>query len=193
MLPVDPTLTNELIEEEGVIPWPYLDTRGNVTVGVGHRVPDLASMLALPFLWQGTLASPQQIRNAWTWLIRQKPGLPASAYRYGLTLSDAQIRALLEADLESTQTRLVRVLPAYSLAPAPAQKGLLDMAFNLGVAGLILKFPMLIADAERGNWTGCAAQCIREGVSDSRNQATQSLFRAAALGELPQPAATTLA
>lgn len=169
-------LCDQLIEEEGSIAWPYLDTRGNVTVGVGHRIPNVEAAEDLPWLYRGQPATLEQLRAGWYWLISQTPGLVASTYRRDLTLSDAAIRNLLTADLASTRKRVRGVYKGFDNYPASAQKALLDMGFNLGVAGLILKFPHLHFMAEAGQWAQCATECERQGISEDRNQRTAQLF-----------------
>jgi hypothetical protein len=53
------------------------------------------------------------------------------------------------------------------------------MGFNLGVDGL-LKFHMLLAAVDAGQWAEAAAQSHRKGIGDTRNQQTAALFLQAA-------------
>ncbi len=54
------------------------------------------------------------------------------------------------------------------------------MAFNLGVTGLVNKFPTFTRAAREGDWGKCADECRRRGISDERNEKTKELFNEAA-------------
>ena len=108
-------------------------------------------------------------------------GLPAVHYQ-SLTqcrLSDESIDALLLADIEAFEKNLTARLPAWQGYPEPVQQALFDMAYNLGVGGL-LKFRKLLAACASGDWETAATECRRAGIGDSRNQETAALFRQAA-------------
>jgi len=42
-------LKEMLLESEANIPWMYCDSRGNVTVGIGHLIPNAEAATKLPF------------------------------------------------------------------------------------------------------------------------------------------------
>jgi len=77
------------------------------------------------------------------------------------------------------EASLAAVLPNWSTYPAPAQAALFDMAFNLGLGGL-MKFHQLLAAVDGGQWSVAAAQCHRQGIAEIRNQQTAALFLQAA-------------
>lgn len=162
--------------EEAAIPWLYRDSavEGNATCGVGHLVPSPAAASALPF-------HPSITAREWALLMSSPRGCRASFYQ-GYTqgrLSPADMDALLDADLAATERQLVAELPDYPSYPGFAQQALLDMAFNLGVEGL-MRFTLLICAAKSRDWAKCAAECHRRGISEQRNQDTAELFQLAA-------------
>jgi hypothetical protein len=53
------------------------------------------------------------------------------------------------------------------------------MAYNLGVNGLLTKFPKMLAAVDSGDWETASAESARKGIADRRNAATAALFRAA--------------
>jgi GH24 family phage-related lysozyme (muramidase) len=79
------------------------------------------------------------------------------------------------ADVTTFEAQLLKVLPNWHSYPGPAQEALFDMAFNLGLGGL-LKFPTLLKAVNEGDWATAAAQCHRRGIQNARNQATAALF-----------------
>lgn len=177
-------LKQMLIGGEGTLPHMYLDTVGLVTVGVGHMIPNAEVAQALSFVVRadGSAATPDQIAADYANVSRQQKGLLAARYRQLTTLdmTDAAIQDLLSADIASVEAGVRSRFAGYDGYPEPAQDALLDMAFNLGVAGLASHFPRLKAAAEAGDWTTCAAQCHRNGISEERNDKTKALFESAA-------------
>lgn len=162
-------------ESEGWIPYLYLDSRGNATAGCGHLVANWVASLRLPFA--PTITAPEFAR------LKAAPANMRAEFYAPLTrgrLTDAQIDALLDADIAAVQSQLaVRFANAASW-PAPAGAAITDMGFNLGVAGLISEFPLLCVAIRAGVWAECARQCRRAGIGDARNAATAALFLAAA-------------
>src|SRR5579863_2584618 len=66
---------------EGSIPWMYLDTRGNVTVGVGLLVPDAAAAQKLPFVFEGRAATAAETATEYARVHGMPMGRPAPFYR----------------------------------------------------------------------------------------------------------------
>src|SRR5204862_6873875 len=59
-------LSTELIRWEGYCPHMFVDEAGQVTTGVGHRMPNAAAAIALPWRHRATdrTATPEEIRSA---------------------------------------------------------------------------------------------------------------------------------
>lgn len=170
---------------EGSIPFLYLDTRGNVTVGVGLLVPNLTTALALPLHVNGMggtqPATGQQITDDWNRVIGMRMGLAANAYESGMSvfLEPDDITAKLMNYIATEDLALYNGLTGYNSYPDPAKVALLDMGYELGTAGLLHGYPHLCAACEAGDWITASQQCHRNGPSAARNQWTVAQFIAA--------------
>lgn len=175
---------SKLKREEGCLSHMYLDTRGYVTVGVGHMMPSVKSAKKLKFILRssGKLATPDQISDDFTNVKNAEPGRIASSYKplTKLDLPDSEVDIILDKQIDEFESALKNHFSNYYRFPHSAQHALLDMAFNLGAQGLLKKFPKLIANAEKENWDECANECRRVGIGDSRNESTKKLFSQAA-------------
>jgi GH24 family phage-related lysozyme (muramidase) len=163
---------------EGSIPWMYLDTRGKVTVGVGLMLPDAGAAQKLPFVIGAQAASAEEIAVEFARVDAMPMGRPALFYRRenGLELAKAEIDSLLLSVLLGFESQLRAALPGYESFPDSVKLALLDMAYNLGPAGLLHGYPNLIRAVEAGNWSQAAAHCFRHGPGAARNQWTQQMF-----------------
>lgn len=181
---------------EGDIPYMYLDTKGNVTVGVGHNIGRPATCVtaatSLGFVRKDTGASATREEVAADLAaLRGLPygqKFPAEYYapHIKLELPAAVRRRLLRADLGTYVADLHDRFPRFDTFPECAQLALLDMDFNLGP-----KFDEFVnlsaaANATPPRWEACAKECHRKGPNEARNAATKELFhRAALLGLRP--------
>lgn len=178
------SLLPKIIAHEGTIPHMYLDTAGLVTVGVGQMLPNVASAQQLPFVFRDSLvpASAEDIAKDYAAVSAAEVGLKAIAYQ-GVTrliLVESTIENLLLARIDEFMQQLSQAFPNYLSFPKSAQEGILDMAFNLGVQGLINKFHQFCAAVREENWQTCAVECHRRAISGARNDYTRALFEAAA-------------
>lgn len=169
---------------EGSINHMYLDTVGAVTVGVGRMLPDAEAAAKLTFL-RGTeklAASTQEIKDEFVVVHGKEKGKVASFYKQftKLHLTDATIDALLTEDLERVVNGLIGKLPDYGTYPEKVKEALVDMAFNLGLNGLMTKFPKFIGHIKKRDWKAAAGESRREGISGARNDAIKKLLSDAA-------------
>lgn len=162
----------------------YLDTKGLVTIGVGNLLAAESDAYALAFIKRdtGNKATREEIVTEYRHLKAQQPGMVASKYETftNLTLTDDIIDELLETHVIEFETGLKKEFSRFDSYPEQAQEALLDMAFNLGVEGLIRKFPTLVKNAHECQWEICAQESHRKGIGDTRNQETRQLFLEAA-------------
>lgn len=156
---------------EGIVPHLYLDTRANVTCGVGFLVPDEATLVRLPW-WPSipdAIADYRTVKAA-------APGHAASFYKplCHARLSEANMRRLFDMHVTAFRKQLD---PTWHLNQWPecAQVALVDMAFNLGVGGLA-KYAHLRTAIFARRWDLAASECHRAGISDARNEAAKQLF-----------------
>jgi GH24 family phage-related lysozyme (muramidase) len=165
---------------EGCVSYMYVCTGGEVTIGVGHAIPNSAEASKLTWEIGGAAATPAQASADFERVAAAQKGMLASAYA-GLTqcrMSDGGIQALVEADVLAFEARLAATLPNWNSYPGPAQEALFDMVFNLGLGGL-KKFPTMLAAIDAGDWNTAAAQSHRQGIGEARNQEIAALFRSA--------------
>lgn len=156
---------------EGACPWMYLDNAAipNVTVGLGMLLASEGDAVALPFVdvIRGQGATEQQIAQAFAKVRGMRGGLAASAYKTtpDLELDATEVVALAERRLaDHYLPSVVELLPVFDALPFGAQLVTIDLAWNLGVAGLA-KFRMYLDALEAGEWVAAALQ---SHVSTSR-------------------------
>ena len=162
---------------EGCINHMYRCTGGEVTIGIGHALLTAANASNLSWQIDGAPAPPGRVQSDYQAVAAAPLGLVATAYQH-LTqcrMADADVEALVAADVNAFEAHLLKVLPNWHRYPSPAQEAVFDMAFNLGIGGLF-KFSTLLKAVNESDWATAAAQCHRRGIQDSRNQATAALF-----------------
>jgi len=162
----------------------YVDSRGHVAAGAGHRLPSAAAAATLPWRNSGsrTAATRPEIEDAFHRVRAQGPGRTTLTYRLA---SDLVLSPGVAADL--VMSRIARdLLPglrarfrSFDRYPLPARCALVEMAVDLSLPGLS-RFRNLIAACERWNFSLAAEQCLRRGHRQLRNAATRALFIKAA-------------
>jgi GH24 family phage-related lysozyme (muramidase) len=157
---------------EGRIPYMYLCTGGEVTVGIGHAIASAADAGQLS--WAGAAGNAQA---GWSAVAAAPRGMLASGYAALTTcrMGDDAINQLAAADVARFTASLEANFPRWDTYPEPAQEALFDMAYNLGIAGLN-KFHNMLSAVNAGQWETAAQQCHRMGIGDARNQETAALF-----------------
>ena len=167
----------------------YIDTTGNITVGVGNLLADAASAQALAFALQSdptTPATAEQIADDFNALSGKPKGQLPGYYRSltAVRLPDSAIQDLLSQRVTDFLTGLTTAFPDYDSYPAPACAALFDMSFNLGLKGLTGGFPHFCAAAKAKDWVTAAAQCQRGGIGAARNNWTNAqLLQASQTGQ----------
>ncbi len=125
---------SRLILEEGRRYQAYKDTFQFVTIGVGHNLGALGEDSDEPLFERHTNADFDL----------------AKAGR--LILIDPQVDALLDGDLSTAFVYARKLVPSFDQLPPDAQEVVIDLAFNLGPAGLS-KFRYFRAAVEQRNWS----------------------------------------
>ncbi len=170
---------------EGVVPWMYLDTTGHVTVACGRCLETAAEAKTLAFVDRSTRvpATPEAIEEGFQKVQAAPPGRLARFYRQfsSVELPPEVIDRILDADVVCFWDDPRHLLPEVRGYPDPIQEALLDLAYNLGPAGL-LKREELIGAVRKGDWQSAATLAHRRQVSEERNQEIAGLFLAGALG-----------
>jgi GH24 family phage-related lysozyme (muramidase) len=184
---IDSETVAMLREGESSVSYMYLDSSGNATVGVGNMLPTAAAAAQLPFvnIQTGLPASALDIGAEWTALRARPSGQNYGAAYYEqfatLKLTGPAIDSLLLSRIEEFQKALAASFPKYSASPPKCQRGILDMAFNVGVDGLRKKFPEFINAVENADWIRAATQCHSAApISETRNSFVRNLFQISA-------------
>ena len=84
--------------------------------------------------------------------------------------------SLLLAKLDALDKGLAAGIPGFEALPDPWKIALLDMAFNLGLKGLLDGYPRMLAAVQAGDGTTAAAECQREGIQPARNSWCEACF-----------------
>lgn len=149
-----------LLAHEGYRERAYLDTRGNLTVGIGFNLdaPGARSMCA-------------------------ECGLDYAALRGGAALSMEEARGVAAAQAQAAVHVLHILVGGFGDAPERARMAMVDMVFNVG-AGKFAGFRAMINAAERRDWDAAAAAMLDSEWArqvPQRAQADAELMRSAAL------------
>jgi GH24 family phage-related lysozyme (muramidase) len=171
---------------EGVSSWMYVDTTGNVTVGVGNLLANATAAQLLAFVLRSNPdagpATADDIQQDFDNVRQQTPGRLVSFYEQftRLNLPDSVIDSLLNSRVVEFTTGIRAVFPDYDSYPAEACAAIFDMAFNLGLGELTSGFPHFCRAVKTRDWATAASQCKRNGIGDSRNNWTEAQLQAAA-------------
>lgn len=168
-----------VLSEEGYIDHMYQDTRSFVTIAAGHMLATVDLALTLPFRLRATneLASPIHIQTDFRNVKSAQRGMRAEAYKRftALTLIRTDGIELMSKDIAYALNGIRKHWSIFDSMPLPAQQAVLDMAYNLGVAG-VMKYNELLRAASAGDWRTAAAESFRHGIGAERNQRTHDLF-----------------
>ena len=113
----------------------YIDTKGHPTVGIGFNLdrPDAPALLKAQKLDYAKVRAGTQ------------------------TLTDAQIAALFQHDLQNVLAEAPKAVKNFAALSGPRRFVIVDMIFNLGVAGF-KDFKKAIAAIQHDNFAEAAAQ-----------------------------------
>lgn len=171
---------------EGDTAWPILDTHTPplFTVGIGCQVP-LTEALTLPWTSNGATLDAQGIVAQYARVTAMEGGKVASYYRYDgcMMLSGTPRLALFQKRVDAAYRQLGTLFPVFDSYPGAVKTALLNLAFNLGIGGL-LKYKRLLTAVFARDWREAANQCgvnASQPAFDARNAWCKSLFLSAAL------------
>ena len=125
-------LIQRLVLHEGCVLMPYKCPAGYLTIGVGRNLE------TNPF----TSEELKVVGNDW---------------RHGITKNAAFY--LLKNDIAKVEIECMKQIPFWFRLSSERQYALLDMAFNLGINGL-LKFKRMLGSMGVGNFEQAADQCL---------------------------------
>ena len=96
--------------------------------------------------------------------------------------SEAEARYLLRSDIVAIRAELEKAIPWFGDLDEVRQRCLMDMAFNLGVAGL-MKFEKTLRLIAQGNLSGASQEMLRSKWADQVGQRAITLSRMMATGK----------
>lgn len=120
-----------LILHEGLVLTPYKCTAGYLTIGVGRNL-------------ETNPLTSDELKACGDW-------------KHGITRSAAMF--LLKNDMIKTENECAKKIPFWNHLDDERQYALFDMAFNLGIDGL-LKFKKMLYEMSIGNYRGAAKECL---------------------------------
>jgi lysozyme len=161
-------LKQELTVDEGSRRLPYRDTVGKWTIGIGRNLSDVG----LSAEERVSIGAPIGVAG---------PALVAWLGSHPLT--DPQIDLLLEHDLDRTIAALERACPWVAQLDEPRSRALCNMAFNLGIGGLLM-FHRFLAAMQAHDWAVAAVEAMNSTWATQVGARAQRIARALVLGEL---------
>lgn len=181
---------NNLKNHEGYKNRMYKDDKGNITVGIGHKLSTPEMAAALPFtrthsfhahgddITKEVGVSDGEIMGAWNAYKNDSKAVP------NMHLTDEAIVNTCISDVETAQKGLRGLYSGYDSFPEHAKVALVDMAFNLGITTLSKKFTKFNAAVNNKDWKAAAAESHRDlnQNGDARNKDTAAQLLQAAQG-----------
>ena len=168
---------------EGTVEHMYLDTKGYVTVGIGHLLKDVVSAQALNFVHQADenkKAIKEEIKTDFEEVKKQTKGKLASSYKKHtkLKLKQADIDKLTNKHIETFESELKNIYGSTEFAgyPSEVRLALFDMIFNLGMSTLKNKFKNFNKHIKAKSWASAAKESNRPDVSKARNKYVKDLL-----------------
>ncbi len=178
------TLRKKMEKYEGKISHMYLDSKGYVTIGVGHLLKDLISAQKLNLKKRNnTPASKNEIKLDYEAVKKQPKNRLASFYKRhtNLVLADTDINALTDKHIDSFEGELKRIYSGFDSFPSEVRLALFDLIFNVGMTDLNNNWPSLKKAVKAKDWTTAATESSRKSpISAERNKYVKDLFNKAA-------------
>ncbi len=169
---------------EGKISHMYLDSKGYVTIGVGHLLKDLISAQKLNLKKRNnTPASKDEIKLDYDAVKKQPKNRLASFYKRhtNLVLADTDINVLTDKHIDSFEGELKRIYSDFDSFPSEVRLALFDLIFNVGMTDLNNNWPSLKKAVKAKDWTTAATESSRKSpISAERNKYVKDLFNKAA-------------
>ena len=162
---------------EGCLPYPYLDSLGYMTTGMGNLIEPLAAMQSYP--WHnpdGSPTSASDVAAVYEALdsTRTDPkgqvqtGGPAAHYGQAfanlstIRLSPAGIQQAVTDTLNRNEAMLRTYFPGWDTFPADGQAAIMSMAWAMG-PGFPRTFTSFTAKVNAGDWSGAIADADFRG------------------------------
>jgi len=175
---------------EGKVSHIYLDSKGVVTVGVGHLLKDLATAQKLSFKKSNNMpASKSEIKADYDAVKKQSKNRLASFYKKHVVLKllDVDMNALTNKHIDSFEGELKKIFTDFSTYPTEVKFALFDIIFNVGMTDLNNKWPSFKTAIKAKDWSKAAKESNRKSpISAERNKYVKDLLDKAAANATSQ-------
>lgn len=190
---VKTVVEKKLEEYEGRYNHMYLDSKGKVTIGVGHLIANKNAVSTLTLYTvknklPSTAATLKQKQDEYDAIAKQKKNYKASWYQQhtSLVMKDADIDTqrnkhinTFYSELSGMYTKAKGFTTGFDDMPEAVQKALFDMIFNLGQTKLRTTFTKFNDAIKKEKWDEAAKQSNRPDVNAARNTYVKGLFNEA--------------
>lgn len=186
------TLKKNLVEYEDSISHLYLDTKGKVTVGIGHLIPNKNAMSGVTMykVKNKLLTTPATLQEKMTEFsnITKLPwGKRYSAKSFEkhttLKMKEFDINNLFNKHLDSFYVELKNIYKKekgfsknFDDFHQNVQLALFDMIFNLGATKLVKSFPKFNEALKKDDFKEAAKQSHRLDIDETRNKYIKKLL-----------------
>jgi GH24 family phage-related lysozyme (muramidase) len=181
---------------ENDVDWMYQDHKGNVTIGIGHKVATAEDAVVLVAFFEdrddpATPITDDAIRAAYL-AVKQDPHT-GKLFGHFETHTALRLKSLASSEIfHKDVDRILGELAAHSeysphkfeTFPPDAKFAIMDMAFNMGAAGVAHVYSRFTAAVSRRNWALAATESDRPDLSPKRNQVVRTRLENAARLEL---------
>lgn len=153
-------VTQFLIRDESIRKTPYLDSRGNPTIGVGRNLNGLGVSIEELHAIMETVDYQHILKHA-----RIHDGrlycqtLEIANRIFSEPITNEAIELLLQDDIERVETELKPIFPNYEQIDPVRQAVIVDMLFNLGLP-TFKEFKNFIAAVNRSDWNAAATEML---------------------------------
>ena len=148
------TIIQRLCIHEGIRLMPYRCPAGYLTIGVGRNLDT-------------NPLTDEELKVCGDW----KHGITKNAAFY-----------LLRNDIVKVGNECIKYIPFFKNLDNERQYVLLDMAFNLGIKGL-LKFKKMLANMAQGNYNQAAEECLNSKYAKDTGKRAQRIAQTIRTGK----------
>ncbi|MBU0699822.1 hypothetical protein KKE26_00760 [bacterium] len=170
-------LRKKLAEFEGNAPYMYLDSKGNVTVGVGHLISSQKEAQKLDFFTNegNNRATEKQIKEEYEIVKKLSKSRGLFYYRKytKLHLKGSSIDTLTNNHIIKFEKKLKEAYPEFDYYPTEVRLALFDMIFNLGSLN---KWNTFNSAIKAKDWKKAADDCRRKNIQSERNEYVKELL-----------------
>lgn len=165
------------ITVEGNIAHMYLDGKGVVTIGIGCVIYD--TRLSMLRKVDNSLSNFNEVESEYVVIKSLQPAQSMLFYdnKCKLYMTQAEIDKLFTNRLNTKIQEVESGIAHLDSYPELASLVIVDMAFNVGIHGLQVNFPLFTAAFKNKDWITCEKECEREGIQQSRNDWAKASFK----------------